>query len=61
MTFGSEIHVPLRMNCNNFGDSMTFNLAPSSGQSFNVSNTLRPNTCRTDDIPISFVLLCFRC
>ncbi len=28
MKFGSDIHVPLRMNCNNFGDPSTFHLAP---------------------------------
>lgn len=32
MTFGSDIHVPLRMNCNNFCGPLTFHPAPSSGQ-----------------------------
>ncbi len=27
-----DVHVPLRMNCSNFGDLLTFHLAPSSGQ-----------------------------
>ena len=34
------IHVPLRMNCKNFGDPLTFHRVPSSGQHFNVSSTL---------------------
>ena len=29
MGSGSDIHVPLRMTCNNFGDHLTFSLAPS--------------------------------
>ncbi len=33
---GSDIHVPLRMNCSDFGDPLTLNLAPSSGQSCDV-------------------------
>ncbi len=40
MKCGSDVHVPLRMNCKNFGDPLTFHLAPSSGQHVNVSNTL---------------------
>ncbi len=40
MNFGSDIHVPLKMNCSNFGDPLTFHPAPSSGQHVNVSNTL---------------------
>ena len=32
MTFGTDIHVPLKINCNNFGDLLTFHLAPSSSQ-----------------------------
>lgn len=35
-----HFHAPLRINCNNFGDCLTFHLAPSSGQNFNLSNTL---------------------
>ncbi len=31
MKFGTDIHVPLWMNCNNFGDPLMFPLAPSSG------------------------------
>ncbi len=40
MKFGSDIQVPLRMNCKNFGDPLTFHPAPSSGQHVSVSNTL---------------------
>lgn len=29
-----DIHVPLRVNCNNFHDHLTFHLALSSGQPF---------------------------
>ncbi len=36
--FGTDIHVPLRMNCMNFNGPLTFHLAPSSGQNFNLSN-----------------------
>ncbi len=36
MKFGIYIQVLLRMNCNIF----SFNLAPSSGQNLNLSNTL---------------------
>ncbi len=37
--FGTNIHVPLRMNSNNFGDTLTFHLAPPAGQNLNLSNT----------------------
>ncbi len=40
MKCGSDVHVPLRMNCKNFGEPLTFHLAPSSGRHVNVSNTL---------------------
>ncbi len=40
MKFSTNIHVPLRMNCLNFGEPLTSNLAPSSDQHVNVSNTL---------------------
>ncbi len=40
MKFGTHTHVPLRMNCNNLGDPITFHQALSSSQSFNLSNTL---------------------
>ncbi len=39
MRFGSGSHVPLKMNCNNFGDSLTFHLL-LLGQYFNLCNTL---------------------
>ncbi len=39
MKCGSDIHVPLRMNCKNFVIPWS-HLAPSSGQHVNVSNTL---------------------
>lgn len=29
MTFGSDIYIPVRMICNNFGDLITFLLVPS--------------------------------
>lgn len=32
MTFGTDIHVPLWMNCNNYDDLLTFHLAPPSGE-----------------------------
>ncbi len=38
MKFGADIHVPPRINCDNFGVPLTFHLAPSSGQ--NLSPTL---------------------
>ncbi len=31
MKFDTGIHAPLRTNCNNFGDALTFHLAPSLG------------------------------
>ncbi len=37
---GVDIHVPLWMNFKNSGDALTFHLAPSSGQTFKLSNTL---------------------
>lgn len=33
--------------------SLWWSLNFSSGQNFNLSNTLAPNTCKTDDIPVS--------
>ena len=36
----SDIHAPLRMNCNYFGDPLTFLPAPSSGHQFNLYNML---------------------
>lgn len=38
MTLGPHVDVPLRMNYNIFGDPLTFQ--SSSGQNFNLSNTL---------------------
>ncbi len=38
MQFDTDIHVPLRMNSNNFGNPLTFHLVPSSGQTFYSSN-----------------------
>ncbi len=40
MKFGTDISAPLRMNCNQFGDLLTFPLAPSSGEICNLSKTL---------------------
>lgn len=39
MTFGIDIHIPLQMNCNNIGDLLAINLAPSSGQNVSLSET----------------------
>lgn len=38
MTFGTEIHIPVWMNCTNF--DYPFNLAPSSDQTLNLFYTL---------------------
>ncbi len=35
-----RIHVPLMMNCGDFGDPLTFPVVPSSGQNVNLSSTL---------------------
>lgn len=40
MTFCTGIRGPPRMNYNNCGDPSTFHRAASSGQNFNVCNTL---------------------
>ncbi len=40
MKFGTDIHVPLRMNCNNFGDLSTFYVAPLLGQNCHLFNSL---------------------
>lgn len=40
MKCGTHIHVPCRMNWNNFYHFLAFPLAPSSGSVFNLSNTL---------------------
>ena len=34
MKSGGDVHVPLKMNCNIFGNPLTFHLVPSSGQNF---------------------------
>lgn len=34
MKFRTDIPVPLRINCNHFGDPLTFNLPSLSGQRF---------------------------
>ncbi len=46
----SDFHVSLRMNCNNFGDPLTFHLAPSSRQNFNLSSALV-----YDQIPVKLI------
>ena len=38
--FFADIHIPLRMNVNHFGDPLTFHLVPSLGQNLNMSSTL---------------------
>lgn len=35
-----EYKSSLKMNCDSFGDPLTFHQAPSKGQMFNLSNTL---------------------
>ncbi len=40
MKFCTNIHGPQKMNPKNFGDPLTFPLAPPSDQNFNMSNTL---------------------
>lgn len=37
MRFSADIHVPLRMDFNNFGDPVTFPLVSSPGQNFSLS------------------------
>ncbi len=49
MKFDTQFHVSLRMNCNDFGDPLTFYLAASLGQDFNLSHI----TWKTNEIPIS--------
>ncbi len=36
MKFGTDIHAPLSVYFNEFGDPLTFHLAPSSSQNLNV-------------------------
>lgn len=43
MKFGTGIHDPLRVNCNNSGDPPSFNLAPKM-VIIQCSNTLMKNT-----------------
>ncbi len=54
MKLGSDIHIPIRMNCNNFGRPLNFHLAPPSGQNIDVS--LLYNSLVYDQIPPA--LLC---
>ena len=37
MNFGTDIHVPQMMNCSNFCDLLTLNVAPPQGQSLHLS------------------------
>ncbi len=39
-TFSADIHVPVRMSCHNFSVILTFPIAPSSGETLNVSSIL---------------------
>ncbi len=50
MKFCSGIHGAQRMNPDDFGDPLTFPLAPPSGQKLNLSNTL---------VYLGFFLFCF--
>lgn len=43
MTFGSNIHVSLRINCDNSGDPLTL-----SGQNFNLAYTAKLMTFQAD-------------
>lgn len=47
MKLGTDIHDSLRMNWNNFDDPLTSPLAPSSGQTFHLSDTLASNQLST--------------
>lgn len=38
MQFGTDTFVPFRMNCDSFGNPLTFHLDPSSGQNVFSSN-----------------------
>lgn len=40
MKFSTDVHVPQRMNPTDFGDDLTFHLAPPAGQSFNLSSEI---------------------
>ena len=40
LTFGTEIHVPLMVNCSHFGEPQNSDIAPSTGQILKMSNTL---------------------
>ncbi len=59
----TDVHVPLRMKCNDFGDPLTFYLAPSSGQHVHVSNTLVYDQIPTElqTFPSASVGLCVYC
>lgn len=49
---------PVRMNCSNFGDLLTFHLAPSPGQNFDLANYFVYKICKTNYIIISLMLTC---
>ncbi len=54
--FGPDIHVPLRMNCNNFGDQLTFSFLSSAiirSTFLFVQYLVWPNKYKTKDITIS--------
>ncbi len=59
--FGTDIYIPLRLNCKNFGHPLTFCLAPPSGQS--LSNTFIydqiPVKLMTITLPVILCTLCF--
>ena len=40
MTFGTDTHIHFRVHYYHFGDSLDFDLVPSSGQTFNLNNTV---------------------
>lgn len=63
MKLGAHMYVPLRMNSNSCGDPLTFHRAPSSGQIFNLSNTLGYDQISAKRMlfPPATALLCVQC
>ena len=57
------LHVPLRMNCNNFACPFTFPLVPSSSQNLNLSNYLPANLTAfpSDILRYTFLVLMSKC
>lgn len=55
MKFSTETHVPFGINCNHFGEPLTFHFESPSGQIFNLLIALfyYQITCRTNEILIN--------